>query len=132
MTMIPATRFLRTTLSADAAMSGISGLALVAASDALGRMTALPPALLLGAGLFLLPYSALLAWLAARPAVPRWLVGLLALGNLLWALECAALPLLGLVAPNGWGITFLAVQAVAVAVFAELYVVALRRAARAA
>ena len=44
------------------------------------------------------------------------------------ALECAALPLLGFVAPNGWGIALLAGQAVAVAVFAELYIMALRRA----
>jgi hypothetical protein len=132
MTMIPATRFLRTALLADAATSGASGLALVAAPQAIGQATALPPGLLLAAGLFFLPYAALLAWLAARPAVPRWLVGLLAAGNLLWAVECAALPLLGLVAPNGWGIAFLAVQAVAVAVFAELYILAMRRAARTA
>lgn len=132
MPMITTTRFLRTALLLDAAMSGASGVALVAAPQAIGQATALPPGLLLAAGLFFLPYAALLAWLATRPAVPRWLVGLLAAGNLLWAVECAALPLLGLVAPNGWGIAFLAAQAVAVAVFAELYILAMRRAARAA
>ncbi|WP_198376409.1 hypothetical protein [Neoroseomonas rubea] len=132
MPMITTTRFLRTALLLDAAMSGASGVALVAAPQAIGQATALPLGLLLAAGLFFLPYAALLAWLATRPAVPRWLVGLLAAGNLLWAVECAALPLLGLVAPNGWGIAFLAAQAVAVAVFAELYILAMRRAARAA
>ncbi len=130
--MITTTRFLRTALLLDAGMSGASGLALVAAPQAIGQATALPGGLLLGAGLFFLPYAALLAWLATRPAVPRWVVGVLAAGNLLWAVECAALPLLGLVAPNGWGIAFLAAQAVAVAVFAQLYVMAMRRAARTA
>ncbi len=130
--MIETTRFLRTALLIDAGMSGASGLALLAAPQAIGQATALPPGLLLAAGLFFIPYAALLAWLATRPAVPRWVVGLLAAGNLLWAVECAALPLLGLVAPNGWGIAFLAVQAVAVAVFAQLYMMAMRRAPRAA
>jgi hypothetical protein len=129
--MITTTRFLRTALLLDAGMSGASGVALVAAPQAIGQATALPPGLLLGAGLFFLPYAALLAWLATRPAVPRRLVGLLAAGNLLWAVACAVMPLLGLVAPNGWGIAFLAAQAVAVAVFAQLYVMAMRREAHA-
>ncbi|MBP0466666.1 hypothetical protein J5Y09_22245 [Roseomonas sp. PWR1] len=132
MPSIPTTGLLRTALLADAATSGASGLALVVAPAAIAQATALPHGLLLAAGLFFLPYAGLLAWLAARRAVPRWMVGLLAAGNLLWAVECAALPLLGLVAPNGWGIAFLAAQAVAVAVFAELYILAMRRAARAA
>lgn len=130
--MMTTTRFLRIALLLDAGMSGPSGLVLVAAPQAIGQATALPGGLLLGAGLFFLPYAALLAWLATRPAMPRWVVGLLAAGNLLWAVGCAALPLLGLVAPNGWGIAFLAAQAVAVAVFAELYILAMRRAPRAA
>jgi hypothetical protein len=125
--MITTTRFLRTALLLDAGMSGASGVALVAAPQAIGQATALPPGLLLGAGLFFLPYAALLAWLATRPLVPRWLVGLLAAGNLLWAGKCAALPLLGVLAPNGWGIAFLAAQAAAVAAFAQLYVMAMRR-----
>jgi hypothetical protein len=132
MPTIPTQGLLRIALGADAVMSGASGLLLVAASGAVAQATALPAPLLLACGLFFLPYAAVLAWCASRPALPRWLVWALAGGNLLWAVECAALPLLGLVAPNGWGIAFLAVQAVAVAVFAELYILALRRAPRTA
>ncbi|WP_198371052.1 hypothetical protein [Roseomonas rosulenta] len=132
MTTIPTAGLLRTALRLDAAMSAASGVALVAAARPIAAATALPAPLLLACGLFLLPYAALLAWCAARDALPRWLVWLLVAGNLLWAVECAALPLLGLVAPSGWGIAFLAVQAVAVAVFAELYILALRRAPRTA
>jgi hypothetical protein len=130
MTSIPTAGLLRRTLAADVAMSGTSGLALTAAAAPVAQATALPAPLLLAAGLFLLPYAAMLAWCATRDSLPRWLVRLLAWGNLAWAVECAALPLLGLVTPNGWGIGFLAAQAVAVAVFAQLYAVALRRAPR--
>lgn len=132
MTMLPQTPFLRLALYADAAASGLMGLAFAAAPVAIGSLTALPPGLLRAAGLFLLVYAAVIAWLAMRNAVPRAMLWLLVVGNLVWAVECAALPLLGFVAPNGWGIALLAVQAVAVAVFAECYVIALRRVARAA
>lgn len=130
--MITMTRFLRLALAADAAASGAMGLALALAPAAIGGATHLPPGLLSAAGLFLLGYAALLGWCASRPAIARPLLWLLVAGNLAWAVESALLPLLGFVAPNAWGIAFLAVQAVAVAVFAELYVIALRRAPRAA
>ena len=130
--MITMTRFLRMALAADAAASGAMGLALTAAPGAIARATHLPVALLSGAGLFLIAYAVLLAWFASRPAMPRALLWLLVAGNLIWAIESAALPLLGFVTPNGWGIAFLAVQAAAVAAFAEFYVIALRRARRAA
>lgn len=132
MPMLPQTPFLRLALAADAAASGAMGLAFAAAPAAIGAATALPAGLLRYAGLFLIGYAAVLATLAARSAVPRPVLWLLVAGNLAWAVECAALPLLGFVAPNGWGIALLAVQAVAVAVFAELYVIALRRAPQAA
>jgi hypothetical protein len=132
MTTIPTAGLLRGAITADAAMSGTSGIVLVAAAAPIAQATALPAPLLFACGLFLLPYAALLAWSATRDLLPRWLVWVLAAGNLLWAVECAALPLLGLVTPNGWGIAFLAVQAVAVAAFAELYILALRRALRTA
>ncbi|MEO3475049.1 hypothetical protein AAFN86_24530 [Roseomonas sp. CAU 1739] len=132
MPMLPQTPFLFLALTADAVASGAIGLAFVAAPAAIGSFTALPEGLLQAAGLFLLAYAAVIAWLAARCTVPRPMLWLLVTGNLLWAVECAALPMLGFIAPNGWGIALLAVQAVAVGVFAELYIVALRRAPGAA
>jgi hypothetical protein len=132
MTTIPTAGLLRTTLRLDAAMSGAMGIALVAAAGPIAAATALPAPLLFACGVFFAAYAALLAWCAARADQPRWLVWLLAGGNAVWAVECAAAPLLGLVSPNGWGIAFLAVQAVAVAVFAQMYLTALRRAPRAA
>ena len=132
MPMLPQTPFLRLALSTDAAATGAMGLAFTVASAGIAALTALPPGLVQAAGLFLLAYAAILAWLATRGAVPRVMMWLLVAGNLIWAVECAAQPLLGFVAPNGWGIALLAVQAVAVAAFAELYIIALRRVPRAA
>lgn len=132
MTTIPTAGLLRTALGLDAVMSGATAIALVAASGPIAAITALPATLLLVCGLLFLPYTALLAWGLTREFLPRWLVWVLAVGNALWAVECALLPLLGIVTPNGWGIAFLAVQAVAVAVFAQMYLTALRRAPRAA
>jgi hypothetical protein len=132
MTTVPTPGLLRTILLADVAMSGASGVTLAAAPAVIASATALPAWLLMACGVFLLPYAALLAWCARQQALARRLVWVLAGGNLLWAVACAALPLSGLVAPNGWGVAFLAAQAVAVAVFAEFYIVALRRAPRVA
>ncbi|BDG75060.1 hypothetical protein [Roseomonas fluvialis] len=132
MTTIPTGGLLRIALGLDAVMSGATALALVAASGAIAAITSLPAPLLLACGVLFLPYTALLAWGLTRESLPRWLVWVLAVGNAVWAVDCAVLPLLGLVSPNGWGIAFLAAQAVAVAVFAQMYLTALRRAARAA
>jgi len=129
MDMIPMTRLLRLTLTADAAVSGAAGLLLTLAPDTVGSLTALPATLLLVAGLVFLPYAALCAWLARRDAVSRALLWVLAGGNLLLAVECAALPLLGLVAPSAMGLAFLAIIALTVAVLGQLYLTALRRAA---
>lgn len=129
--MIPMTRFLRLALLADAAASGTTGLAMAAAPAAIGSLTNLPPALLLGAGLVFLPYAAFCVWLAGRGAVARPLLWVLVAGNLAIAAECALLPLFGFVTPNGLGIALLTVLAIAVAVFAEFYLLALRRAATA-
>lgn len=93
----------------------------------MGGLAGLPPALLLGAGLTFLPYAVLCGRLARRGEVPRAILWVLAGGNLLLALACAALPLLGLVAPAAAGIAVLAVLAVTVAAFAECYLLALRR-----
>ena len=117
MPTIPTPGLLRIALGADAVMSGASGQLLVAASGAVAQATARPAPLLL-------------AWLATRASVPRGLVSLLAGGNLAWAIACVAVPLLGLLVPSGLGIAFLAAQALAVAIFAAMYAVALRRAAR--
>jgi hypothetical protein len=47
--------------------------------------------------------------------------------NVLWAMDCVALLFTGWIDPSLLGVAFLLMQAVAVAAFAELQVVGLRR-----
>lgn len=56
-------------LRADAALGFAMGVALALAAGPVAGLTGLPPGLLRGAGLALLPVAAFMAW-AARPAAP--------------------------------------------------------------
>ena len=61
-----AAAFLRRTLLADAAISGSTGVALLLGADPLGELLGLSPGLLRWVGLILLPFAALVAFLATR------------------------------------------------------------------
>ncbi|MFX8875734.1 hypothetical protein ABTM97_19400, partial [Acinetobacter baumannii] len=80
----------------------------------------LPEALLRETGLFLLVYTALVGWLAARAAVPKPLVLLVIVGNAAWTVGSIALLLSGAVSPNLGGELMVVAQAIATGVFAEL------------
>lgn len=125
---IPNSPFLRTVLLGDAAAAGATGLLLAAGAGPLSALLELPQPLLLAAGLVLLPWAALLAWLGAKPALPAASVWAVIGINLLWVIESAALLLLGWVQPNMLGTAFVIAQAVVVVIFAELQFLALRRA----
>ena len=121
--------FLRRVLLADAAASGLTGLMMALGADApLAGLLGVPAALLRYAGLALLPFAGFVLWLATREAaVPRLAVWVVILGNALWAVDSLALLLSGWIAPTALGIGFVAAQALAVAVLAELQYVGLRR-----
>ena len=68
--------------------------------DEVGREQHLPPALLLYAGLALIPTAAFMALVATRPAVSPAGVWLIIAGNGLWAAASLLLLASGLVAPN--------------------------------
>jgi hypothetical protein len=131
MTIRP-TPFLRNVMLADAAASGATGLAAALAADAAAPMTGLPAALLAYAGLSLLPYAALVAWLATRDRLPRGAVWAVIAYNGLWALDSLVVAFGGLFAPTPLGIAFVVAQAAVVAAFAELQLVGLKRAPAAA
>lgn len=123
---------LRSVLVVDAATSAAAGLAMLIAGEALAPWLGLPAALLQYAGLALLPFAGFVAWLAARPGPAPALVWTVAALNLLWAHDGILLLLSGWATPTGYGQAFVIVQAVAVAVLAELQIIGLRRARRAA
>lgn len=115
-------RFLRLPLllGIDAAACAGMGVLLLAASLPLAAMTRLPPGLLFWAGALLLPVAALMIVVSRSLPASRWAVNLVILGNLAWALASIALPLTGLVEPNGLGWCLLVGQAVVVALLAKL------------
>ena len=121
--------FLRRLLHVDAATSGVMGPLLLAAAPALEGPLGLPATLLREVGIALVPFAALLVWIA-RPARPSrraawWVV----VANALWVVASVALLLSGAVAPTGLGEAFVLAQAAVVAALAWLEYVALRRAA---
>lgn len=125
--MIHASTFLRRALLADAMFSGLAALGFCFGAGALAALFHLPDVLLRETGLFLVAYTALVGWLAARSAVPKALVMLVIVGNAAWTLASVALLLSGTVAPNLLGEIMVVAQAVATGVFAELQYLGLRR-----
>ncbi len=105
---------------ADAGVSGAVAVLQLGLSTRLATLLNLPPPLLLGTGLFLAGYAALLVVMARSAALWRPLVQFIVIGNVGWAVACIALIAGGLVAPGPLGVGFLIVQAVAVLIFAGL------------
>jgi hypothetical protein len=125
--MIHPSILLRRAIQIDAVVSGAMALLLTFAAALLAPLLELPEALLLESGLFLIAYVALIGWLGLRATMPRWLVLAVIIGNAAWTLGSIGLLFSGAVSPNLLGMMFVAAQAVAVGVFAELQFVGLRR-----
>ena len=125
--MINPSLLLRRALLADAVFSGTSAVVLTLGAGALAPVLNLPDALLRETGLFLIFYAALVGWLGTRQTLPKAVVWFVVAGNAAWTLLSIALLFSGLVAPNLLGEIFVAAQAIATGVFAELQYVGLRR-----
>jgi hypothetical protein len=125
--MIQPSLFLRRAILADAIFSGASAVLLSLGAGALAPLLNLPEALLRETGLFLIAYAALVGWLGTRQSMPKMLVWIVVVGNAAWALASIALLFSGAVAPNLLGEAAVAMQAIAVGVFAELQYIGLRK-----
>jgi TM2 domain-containing membrane protein YozV len=125
--MINPSSFLRRAILADAIFSGASALLLTFGAGALAPLTNLPEALLRETGLFLVAYAALVGWLGTRQMMPKPLGWIVIAGNAAWTVASIALLFSGAVTPNLLGEAAVAMQAIAVGVFAELQYVGLRR-----
>ena len=125
--MIRPSQLLRRALLADAVFSGIAAVLLSVDAGALAPLLDLPEALLRESGLFLIAYTALVGWLSSRSSLPRALIVLVIAGNAAWTVGSLALLLSGEVTPNLLGEIFVAAQAIATGLFAELQYVGLRR-----
>jgi hypothetical protein len=118
---------LRRGLQLDGAVSGIVGLALCLAAGPLGALFGLPFALLLGAGLAMLPWALALTFMARRDCLPRGAVWAVIGLNALWVIESLWLLVSGWVAPSALGYAFVIGQAVGVVLFIELQFFGLKR-----
>jgi len=127
MTTSRVTPFLRWALLGDALASSGTGLLMVLLAAELQGLLQVPAALLFNAGLVLIPYAAIVAFLGARESLPNWAVWSVIAVNLLWAVDSIVLLGGDRVSPNALGYTFIIGQALVVAGFAELQMLALRR-----
>lgn len=125
--MIVSSTFLRRALAADALASGATGVLLSAGGDVLAGLTGLESALGQPLGLFFMGYAAIVAWMASRAALPKVMAWTVIAANLAWAAESLLSLATGFITPTALGVAFVIVQALAVAVFAQLQFMGLRR-----
>ena len=125
--MIQASLLLRRAVLGDAVFSGASALLLSLGAGAMAPLLNLPESLLRETGLFLVAYAALVGWLGTRQSMPKPLVWIVIAGNAAWTAGSIALLFSGAVTPNLPGEAAVAIQAIAVGVFAELQYLGLRR-----
>ena len=118
---------LRFALLADAVASGATGLMMIAGADLLTGLLGLPVALMREAGLLLVPYVALVAYVGTRQNIAHGAVKAIIALNVLWVLGSVGLLVSGFVAPTALGYAFVIAQAIVVGVFAELQFIGLRR-----
>lgn len=119
-------RFLPRLHTADALSCAAMGAAQVAATTWLSELLHLPEALLLSTGLLLMAYAAALAWLTRRPALPRQIVVVFAVGNVAWGLGCIALMVGPWLSPSPLGMAWIGAQAAASWIVADLQWLGLR------
>jgi hypothetical protein len=121
-------KFLRLALAADAVVTGGNGLVYLAAAGPVGDLLGPDAALLRGIGVFLLVYGAAVGLLASRrtisPAATKAVIAL----NIIWTLAGIAAVVTGALDFTTVGAVWAVLQAVAVAAFAELQIMGLRKA----
>jgi hypothetical protein len=121
-------RLLRFALRLDAAGSGALGLLGLAAATPLADLLGTTAGGLLGTGAFLVGYALALVLLAARPVIPRAGAWTVVVGNSLWVLGSIGAVVAGRDTFTALGVAVVLAQAAAVAVFADLQWLGLRRA----
>lgn len=118
---------LRWVLTADAAVTTVNGLVYLVASEPVGRLLGIPAAPLLGAGAFLVVYGLAVGYLASRPVPPKSWVRAVIGANAAWVVLSLVVLGSGRFDLTLAGSLWIPAQAVAVATFAALQAIALRR-----
>lgn len=118
---------LRKALMLDAAASGAMGLIFVAGFSVLPAFLGLPQAFIAGIGAVCLMWSVINGFAATRQRLPSAAVWAIIALNGIWVLESAVLLLSGWLQPTGIGTAFVVLQAIVVAILAEMQFVGLKR-----
>jgi len=118
-------RLLRIALRVDAVASGGLGLVALAGAPLVSGVVGAPEGALRGVGGFLVVFAIALLALAARPTMPVPLVWAVVVFNLVWVAASAVVAVL--VPLTVLGTVLAVVQALGVAVFADLEWLGLRR-----
>lgn len=122
----PAT-FLRRVLAVDAISCVAMGAVMIAGASFAAPLLGVPATLLEGAGVALLPFAALVGWLASRETPPAAGVWAVIVINLLWVVDSLLLAAGAWASPTTLGIVLIVGQALVVATLAELEFVGLKR-----
>jgi hypothetical protein len=118
---------LRNVLLLDAGLTGANGIAYVAGAAMLDSLLGPSATVLVGLGVFMLAYAATAAFLGTRHPVSRLGVGLIADGNIVWAIASVAVAGFGWLGLTTAGTVWTLMQAALVVGFAMLQMAALRR-----
>ena len=110
---------LRRALLLDAAASGAMGAILLLAAGSLEPLLGLSAGLLRWAAAVLVPFTALLIWVAGRARAPRGIVRAIIGGNVLWTVGSVLLLASDRVTPTRLGVLFVLAQAPTLAPLAQ-------------
>ncbi len=121
--------FLRNVLMLDALVSGAAAIILLGGAHMLSPLLEIPQSLLFWSGAALVPFVLMVLAVSRRQAVSRGMLLEIIAINAAWVIASFGLLVSGFIAPNLLGIAFVSAQAIAVALFAELQYVGLRRVA---
>lgn len=127
MKFLSSPRALNQVLLLDAMASGATALLLLAGAELLAGLFGLPAPFLRAAGLILAPYVLIVGWMARRSTPHATVIWAIICANLLWfgaSLCCLLGPWFE---PTTLGTAFVIAQAIVVAGFAELQIMAIRR-----
>lgn len=120
-------QFLRRVLWTDALASAASVVLVLVGAAWLEPLLGLPQIFLRNAALILIPFVALEIFTATRAPLSRELVWAVIAINLIWVIESVAVLFTREPNPTGFGYALIVVQALVVAVLAELEYLGLRR-----
>ena len=128
MSILNSPNLLRYALIADALASGATALLLLFGAGLLAGLLGLPEPLLMTAGVLLVPFVLLVAYLATQTAPQPGSVWAVILLNVVWVAASIGLLVGDFVSPTALGYAFVIAQAAAVFAFADFQFFGLRRA----